>query len=77
MKYVCSLVICCFLLTGCVGEEIIDEVPILFIVGYDQGVDEKIKGTISLQTFDPNQEVETRAFEAEAHTSKGLRNQLS
>ncbi|MCA0173286.1 Ger(x)C family spore germination protein [Bacillus sp. RAR_GA_16] len=77
MKYVCSLVICCFLLTGCVGEEIIDEVPILFIVGYDQGEDEKIKGTISLQTFDPNQEVETRAFEAEAHTSKGLRNQLS
>lgn len=77
MKYACSLAIFCFLLTGCVAEEIIDEVPILFIVGYDQGEDEKIKGTISLQTFDPNQEVETRAFEAEAHTSKGLRNQLS
>jgi spore germination protein len=77
MKYVCSLLLFCFLLTGCVAEEIIDEVPILFIIGYDQGEDGKIKGTISLQTFDPNQEVETRAFEAEAYTSKGLRNQLS
>ncbi|MDO6654988.1 Ger(x)C family spore germination protein [Anaerobacillus sp. 1_MG-2023] len=76
MKY-CSLMLLCMLLTGCVAEEIIDEVPILFIVGYDKGEEEKIKGTISLQTFDPNQEVETRSFEAEAYTSKGLRNQLS
>ncbi|MGG1686118.1 Ger(x)C family spore germination protein [Pseudalkalibacillus sp. NRS-1564] len=76
MKYF-SLIVLCMLLTGCVAEEIIDEVPILFIVGYDKGEEGKIKGTISLQTFDPNQEVETRSFEAEAYTSKGLRNQLS
>lgn len=67
----------CLLLTSCVSTEIIDEVPVVFIAGFDKGSEGKIKGTISLQRFKPNQEVETRTFQAEAHTSKGLRNKLS
>ncbi|MBN8209726.1 Ger(x)C family spore germination protein [Bacillus sp. NTK071] len=77
MKYIISLIVLSMSLTGCVNEEIIDQIPILFIVGYDKGEEDKVKGTISLQTFDPNQEVDTQSFQAEAYTSKGLRNQLS
>ncbi len=64
-------------MTGCVSTEVIDEVPVVFIAGYDKGTDDQIKGTISLQRFKPNQEVETRTFQAEARTAKGLRNHLS
>ncbi|MCA0988754.1 Ger(x)C family spore germination protein [Guptibacillus algicola] len=76
-KKIPMILLMCIVLTACVSTEIIDEVPVVFIAGYDKGSDDKIKGTISLQRFKPNQEVETRTFQAEARTSKGLRNQLS
>lgn len=77
MKLVTAISLMTLVLSGCVTTEVIDEVPVVFIAGYDVGEEGKVKGTVSLQRFKPNQEVETKTFQAEAHTAKGLRNQLS
>ncbi|RBW71337.1 Ger(x)C family spore germination protein [Bacillus taeanensis] len=77
MKKFLIMLAACFLLSGCVEEEIIDDIQLMFAVAYDPGEDGKIKGTVSTPIFTPDQKVKTETYSNSAHTSKGINSKIN
>ncbi|UOY93587.1 Ger(x)C family spore germination protein [Ectobacillus sp. JY-23] len=77
MKVRIFILIHILLLTSCVSPKVIDELPVIFVVGYDSEVNKKMKATVASQVFNRDQSSSIYTYTASSHTSKGLRNQLS
>jgi spore germination protein len=71
------VLMCILLITGCVSPKVIDELPVIFVVGYDSGENKKMQATVASQVFHRDQSSSIYTYTASSHTSKGLRNQLS
>jgi spore germination protein len=61
--------------TGCVQQKTLEKLGLITISGYDLVKENKIKGTVVVQKFDPMTKTESRVITAFAKTSKGLRQQ--
>ncbi|MBN8193067.1 Ger(x)C family spore germination protein [Bacillus sp. NTK074B] len=62
-----------FLLSGCVETKYLEKLGLITAVGYDQGEDEKITGTLVLYQFNPAMEDFEKVLTSTAKTSKGIR----
>ncbi|MCS1352177.1 Ger(x)C family spore germination protein [Mechercharimyces sp. CAU 1602] len=71
------VIIFVLLMVGRVEQLIVDEVQLLFAVGFDvsEGKD-KYEATISAPTYEPDQSLNRKIVSAKSNTSKGLRHKL-
>nr|WP_240794232.1 Ger(x)C family spore germination protein [Bacillus sp. BHET2] len=62
-----------FLLSSCVETKYMEKLGLITAVGYDQGEEKKIKGTMVLYQFNPAMEDVEQILTSESKTSKGIR----
>jgi spore germination protein len=79
MKYgvVIILINIVILLSGCVQEQIIDDINIETAVGYDLAENDKIKGTLLFPTYLPDQSVQNNTLVSTFKESRRLSDDLS
>lgn len=61
------------MITGCVEQKQLEKLGIITTAGYDLVGEDKIKGIVVVQKFDPMAQSATKVISAIAKTSKGLR----
>ncbi|MFC0270616.1 Ger(x)C family spore germination protein [Metabacillus herbersteinensis] len=62
MKKLCLIFFSLFFSTGCVQEEILDDVSIITVAGFDQAKDEQVEGTIVIPEYLQDQPVTGRVL---------------
>lgn len=67
------LAYCMVMITGCVEQKQLEKLGIITTAGYDLVGEDKIKGIVVVQKFDPMAQSATKVISAIAKTSKGLR----
>ncbi|MEO2076505.1 MAG: Ger(x)C family spore germination protein [Bacillus sp. (in: firmicutes)] len=72
-KCIVLLACCMVMITGCVEQKQLEKLGIITTAGYDLVGEDKIKGIVVVQKFDPMAQSATKVISAIAKTSKGLR----
>ncbi|TLS38218.1 Ger(x)C family spore germination protein [Pseudalkalibacillus caeni] len=76
-KKVLMFCLCLSLLSGCVQQEIVDDINLLTAIGYDLEEDDKVIGTAVVPVYDAEGKVSNIVYEAETRASKELRSKFN
>ncbi|TLS38155.1 Ger(x)C family spore germination protein [Pseudalkalibacillus caeni] len=77
-KWLIPIVILLLFLSGCGNEvEIIDDISLVTVVGYDKGEDGKLIGTVSIPIYNPDFSINTEQYTSQAHLINENRDKLN
>lgn len=76
-KYSVLLSFFIFILSGCVGTEILDDVQLATAVGYDLDEDGNLTITAVVPVYDPDKSIKNETFSATSKLSKETRDKLN
>ncbi|WP_096154293.1 MULTISPECIES: Ger(x)C family spore germination protein [Bacillus] len=76
MKTISKLFIISFLLTGCINQEILDDVQLVTAVGYDLTEEGLIEATAVFPSYSPDKLVKNNALTESAKLSKDIRDKI-
>jgi len=72
--FVISMLI--FVLAGCIRKEILDDINIITVIGYDKGKNEDILGTVVVPVFQKEQPIRNKIMTVEADLSRDIMSEI-